>query len=405
MLCTCRDISAIIAKCLLVARQPGGEETLSRVYVTECPDYQPQNVKTALYESLQPFTRERALIEPGQNIILKANLLQARPPESAVTTHPALVAAVARWVRDAGATPIIADSPGGLFNVRTLRHLYDVTGMKAAAEQAGAVLNYDVGTVPISFPEGRAAKSFHAIKAVVEADAIISLPKLKTHGLVQFTGATKNLFGTVPGVIKASYHARFPAVEQFSAMLIDILTYHKPVLTIMDAVVGMEGDGPSGGAPRHIGLLLTSTDGVALDVVASSIVGMAPLSVPPIAAAVRRGLSPGRLADIEVQGRALKAVRVVGFKRPRTGVHRVRMMPASVPSWLTDQLLASPLAGAKCTACGVCAENCPVGAITIVDGRALTDLERCIRCYCCHELCPEDAVELHHSLLARLLNS
>jgi ferredoxin len=242
------------------------------------------------------------------------------------------------------------------------------------------------------------------MRVAVEADAIISLPKLKTHGLVQFTGATKNLFGTVPGVIKASYHARFAAVERFSAMLIDVLSYHNPVLTIMDAVVGMEGDGPSGGDPRHIGLLLTSTDGVALDVVASTLVGMAPLSVAPIAAAVRRGLISGQVEDIEVQGHSLDAARVVGFKRPRTGVQRVRMIPSSVPSWITDQLLASPQASSKCTACGVCVENCPVEAITIVDGRARMDLHRCIRCYCCHELCPEDAVELKQSLLARLLN-
>jgi uncharacterized protein (DUF362 family)/NAD-dependent dihydropyrimidine dehydrogenase PreA subunit len=377
---------------------------LSRVYIARCPNYDPQIVERALYESLQAFSGQRALIKPGQRVILKANLLQAQPPERAVTTHPAIVAAVAKWVREAGATPIIADSPGGLFNVRTLRHVYDVTGMMAAAEEGGAVLNYDVGTVRIDYPQGRAAKSFHAMRVAVKADAIISLPKLKTHGLVQFTGATKNLFGTVPGVIKASYHARFAAVERFSAMLIDILSHYEPILTVMDAVVGMEGDGPSGGDPRHIGLLLTSTDGVALDVVASTLVGMAPLSVPPIAAAVRRGLVTGKVEDIGVEGNSLDAVRVVGFKRPRTGVQRVRMIPSSVPSWITDQLLASPQGGSRCTACGVCVENCPVEAIAIVDGRARMDLERCIRCYCCHELCPEDAVEFHQSLLARLLN-
>jgi uncharacterized protein (DUF362 family)/NAD-dependent dihydropyrimidine dehydrogenase PreA subunit len=377
---------------------------MSRVYVARCPDYEPQHVESALQESLQPFVGGPPLVQAGQRVILKANLLQGKPPEAGVTTHPAVVAAVARWVRHAGATPIIADSPGGPFNVRTLQHIYDVTGMSAAAEAAGAELNYDVSTVQVPCPEGRASKTLDAARAIAEADAIISLPKLKTHGLTQFTGATKNLFGTVPGLTKGVYHARFPTVDRFSAMLIDILSHYRPVLTVMDAVVGMEGDGPSAGDLRKIGLLLTSPDAIALDVVATSIVGMQPRNVPPITAAVRRGLSTGRLEDVEVLGASLDSVRVAGFKRPSTGGSHARMVPEWVPHWITDSLLASPQAGPKCIACGICAMNCPVQAITIVDRRARTDLKRCIRCYCCHELCPEDAVELHQPLLARLVN-
>ncbi len=377
---------------------------MSRVYVARCPDYDPQNVESALRASLQALSSDEPLVKAGQRVVLKVNLVQGQPPEKAVTTHPALVAALAKWVRGAGATPIIADSPGGRFNAQTLRRVYDVTGMTAAAEEGGALLNYDVGMVQVPCPQGRATKTLDAVRAVVEADAIISLPKLKTHGLMLFTGAVKNLFGTVPGTIKASYHAKFMAVDRFSAMLVDILSYYKPVLTIMDAVVGMEGNGSSGGDPRHIGLLLTSTDGIALDVVATTIVGMSPLSVPTIAAAVRRGLSTGRVADIEIVGSYLAAVRVTGFKQPTTGSRYARMFPDPVPKWFTDQLLASPQAGPRCTACGICVANCPVQAIQITDKRAHTDRNRCIRCYCCHELCPEDAVELHHPLLAGLVD-
>lgn len=198
---------------------------MSRVYIARCPDYEPRNVEAALQASLQALLGGQPLLRPGQRVILKANLLQAQPPEKAITTHPTLVAAVAKWVRNAGAIPIIADSPGGLFNTRVLRQVYDATGMTAAAAESGAILNYDVGTRRVSCPAGRATKTLDALRAVVEADAIISLPKLKTHGLVQFTGATKNLFGTVPGIIKTTYHARFPMADSFSAMLIDILTY------------------------------------------------------------------------------------------------------------------------------------------------------------------------------------
>lgn len=379
---------------------------VNRVYIAKCPSYKQQDIETALQESLQVFPEAWERIKPGHKVILKANLLQAQPPEKAITTHPALVAAVAKWVRKLGAIPIIADSPGPgtLFNPRALRHVYQVTGMVMAAEVGDVVLNYDVRTVQITYPEGRAAKSLDAIQVAVEADAIISLPKLKTHDLTLFTGAIKNLFGTVPGMVKSSYHARFPSVERFSAMLVDILSYYKPVLTIMDAVVGMEGDGPSAGNPCPIGLLLTSTDGIALDVVATSIVGIPPRNVPPIAAAIRRGLTTGRFEDVEVLGNSIEEVRVSGFKLPRTGGQHMRMIPSFVPAWITEQMLAEPQSGSKCTACGTCVENCPVQAITIVDGRARMDLERCIRCYCCHELCPENAVELHLPPLARLIN-
>jgi len=376
---------------------------LSRVYIAGCPNYDRETVEAALHASLEPFAEETASIKPGQRVVLKPNLLKARSPERAVTTHPALVAAVARWVKQLGATPIIADSPGGQFSVGVLRRVYRATGMMAVAEETGAILNYDTKPVVLHCPDSHLTKRLDAVRVIAEADAIISLPKLKTHGMTLFTGATKNLFGTVPGITKAAYHTKMPTVDRFSDMLIDILGHYRPVLTIMDAVIGMEGDGPSSGDPRHVGLLLTSTDGVALDVVATTVVGIPPLNVPPIAAAQRRGLTTGRVEDIEVLGTAVESVMVENFRQPSTGVGRMRRGPGSLRSWFNRLVLASPEASSRCTGCGVCVENCPVQAITIVDGRARMDLTECIRCYCCHELCPTDAVDLRRSLLGRLI--
>jgi uncharacterized protein (DUF362 family)/NAD-dependent dihydropyrimidine dehydrogenase PreA subunit len=377
---------------------------LTQVYIARCPSYDPKTVENAFLQSMQGLSDARVLVQPGQRVLLKANLLQAQPPEKGITTHPVVVAAVARWVRNAGATAIIGDSPGGLYNQYLLRQLYDVTGMASVARETGAELNYDVGALQVACPGARAAPTLDGLRVAVEADAIVNIPKLKTHGLMQLTGAVKNLFGTVPGVIKGAYHARFPSVERFAAMLVDIVSYYRPILTVMDAVVAMEGDGPSGGDLRDVGVLLTSTDAVAVDVVAASMVGMPLLGVPTIAAAVRRGLATGHVEDVQLLGEALGDVRVADFKQPRTAGQRVRMIPDIVPSWITNALLAKPEAGPRCTGCGICAENCPVQAITIVDKRARTDLKRCIRCYCCHELCPVDAVELHHSILGRLVN-
>jgi uncharacterized protein (DUF362 family)/Pyruvate/2-oxoacid:ferredoxin oxidoreductase delta subunit len=292
-----------------------------------------------------------------------------------------------------------------LLSSAVLQRTYEGSGMAAMAAETGAELNMNLDTMRVAVPEGRATQQLDALKVFVEADAIICLPKLKTHDLALLTGAVKNLFGTVPGIIKGTYHARFPAVDRFSAMLVDILVHYKPVLTVMDAVVGMEGDGPSGGEPRHIGLLLTSTDAVAVDVVASAIVGLDPRDVHTTRAAVRRGLTTGRVEDIELLGSALAEVSVRGFKLPRSGSQHLRMIPDIVPAWITEQLLARPRAGAKCTGCGICVENCPVQAITLVAGRTHTDYSRCIRCYCCNELCPENAVELDQPWLARLVNA
>ena len=377
---------------------------MSRVYIARCSSYDQKTVEAALRASLEPFAAETQSIKPGQTIVLKPNLLRGQSPEGAVTTHPALVAAVARWVKQLGATPIIAESPGGPFNASTLRRTYRATGMMAVAEETGAVLNYDTESVVLDCPDSLLTKRLDAVKVMTEADAIISLPKLKTHGLTLFTGATKNLFGTVPGITKAAYHTKMPTVDRFSEMLIDVLSHYRPVLTIMDAVVGMEGDGPSGGEPCHIGLLLTGPDGVALDVVATTVVRISPLSVPPIAAASRRGLTTGRIEDIEVLGTSVESVMLESFRQPSTGVGHMRRGPAFLRDRFNRLVLASPAAGPLCIGCGVCERNCPVQAITIVNRRAHMDLAECIRCYCCHELCPEDAVELHQPLLGRLLD-
>lgn len=335
---------------------------------------------------------------------LKVNLLQSQPPEKGMTTHPAVVSAVAKWVRDQGATPVITDSPGGLVTTRHLRTLYETTGMSEVADRTGAELNYDLSTLRVDCPEGRALHSLDIAAAVAGADAVINLPKLKTHGLLQLTCAVKNLFGVVPGLIKGAYHARFPSIEQFSAMLVDIVGYVRPVLNVVDAVVAMEGDGPSAGTLREVGLLVTGSDAFAVDVVCAKLAGMEPQSVQTIAAAMRRGLSSGQVGDVELSGSELSEVRVAPFRLPSTGTRVTRAIPSRVPQWLVNELLARPGAGPNCTGCGTCVTGCPAGAISIVDGHAITDLKSCVHCYCCHELCPERAVELRHTLLGRLVN-
>lgn len=384
------------------------EET--QVYAASCPDYeQAEACIRALVEQMGGMGR---FVRPGERIVLKANLLRAAPPESAICTHPAVVEAVARLVKEAGGTPVICDSPGGaLHKEAVLRSLYEKTGMAAAAAAAGAELSMDSSTRTVSLPEGKVLRQAEIITPVAEADGVIDLCKMKTHVLMSMTGAVKNLFGVIPGLSKVGYHATHPDHATFADVLLDLTGYVKPRLSLMDGILAMEGDGPgSSGTPRQAGLLLAAANPLALDTAAGAIMNLPRKDNPVLLAAERRGLTPCRMEDVELIGGTVEELRMADYK-----------FPASTKSNLMDFLgpLARPaerlckkalsqtprIDGAKCVGCGICAKSCPGQAIamTAPGKKARISQNACIHCYCCHELCPQKAVELHQSWLGRLL--
>lgn len=384
------------------------EET--QVYAASCPDYeQAEGAIRALVEQMGGMGR---FVRPGERIVLKANLLRAAPPESAICTHPAVVEAAAKLVKEAGGTPVICDSPGGaLHKEAVLRNLYEKTGMAAAAAAAGAELSMDSSTRTVSLPEGKVLRQAEIITPVAEADGVIDLCKMKTHVLMSMTGAVKNLFGVIPGLSKVGYHATHPDHETFADVLLDLTGYVKPRLSLMDGILAMEGDGPgSSGTPRQAGLLLASANPLALDTAAGAIMNLPRQDNPVLLAAERRGLTPCRMEDVELIGGTVEELRMADYK-----------FPASTKSNLMDFLgpLARPaerlckkalsqtprIDGAKCVGCGICAKSCPGQAIamTAPGKKARISQKACIHCYCCHELCPQRAVELHQSWLGRLL--
>ncbi len=347
-------------------------------------------------------------VRSGERVVLKPNLLTAAKPEKAATTHPAVVAAVAEMVVNEGANTIIADSPGAGFtyNEKTMHKVYHACGMAEVAEKTGVELNFDTSHQRISFPEGSLIRGFDVITPVVTADGVINLCKLKTHGFLYMTGAVKNCFGVIPGLVKAGYHAKLQDPGRFADMCLDLSLYVAPRLSIMDAVVGMEGNGPHNGQPRQVGFLLASADPLALDVVAGEIMGLERKAHPVLLEADKRGLTPNRLEDVEVIGVNTSELRIPGFKLPSTVTHGMGtvLVRLFAPLFKSGFTVRPQIIKDKCVACGACRDACPVHVISIENRYARIRHHDCIRCYCCHEMCAYDAIELRGGLLYNLLH-
>jgi uncharacterized protein (DUF362 family)/ferredoxin len=381
-----------------------------KVYIVRCEEYDVVNEKiAALFDLMGGIGR---FVKQGQKIVLKVNLLREARPEEAVCTHPSIVAAIGRLVKKEGADAVIADSPGGgyRYNEKTLEKIYRTSGMHQAAQQAGIHLNQDTSSRPASYAEGVLTKHFDIISPVYEASAVFNLCKMKTHLFTMMTGAVKNIFGVVPGLSKPGYHAKLHDPQRFAGMLLDLAQYISPRVSIMDAVVAMEGDGPGTGEPRPVGLLIGSENALALDVVAGEIMGIDREKNSILMEAEKRGLQPSRVEEIEIIGAELADVRVPDFKPPQVAPGNFGLDPMPWHQRLLEPLFKNAytvrpkVIWDRCIACGTCIEGCPMAAVSFVNEKAFIDDDKCIRCYCCHEVCPEEAIGLHRSWLNQLLN-
>ncbi|MDP3488086.1 MAG: DUF362 domain-containing protein [Bacillota bacterium] len=346
------------------------------------------------------------LVKPGATVAIKVNMLMAKSPDKAVTTHPSVAKAVCNLVKECGAQALIIDSPGGPYTPILLRNAYEKCGFAKVAEETGAILNVDTSTIKVKRETRANLNGAEMLRPAIEADVLINLPKLKTHGLTTMTCGVKNLFGLVPGIQKFEYHMRSPELRDFCSMLVGIAELAAPDLTIVDAIVGMEGEGPSSGTPYEVGAILASRDVHAVDLVAAAMLGLRPEQVPTIVVGQAVGLCPMSLSDVDMRGQVGPQHRGATLPTASIQTHLLdQLMPRRWADSFSRKLRPKPIfMRSTCSSCGVCVRSCPPQAIELKRGELpKVALDKCIRCFCCQELCPQEAIEVSRSWLGRLL--
>ncbi len=352
----------------------------SKASIIRCHTYDPQELYAAVKKSVDLIGGIESFVKNGQKVLLKPNLLKEAKPEEAVTTHPEFIRAVIRLVKKQTNNIFLGDSPGGLVKAQTV---YKSCGIEKVANEEGIQL--------IQFNSIVKKDNIPFAKIMDEVDVLISLPKFKTHNLAVITSAVKNVFGLIPGLYKVHAHKQAPNFVKFAGELARVYGMAKPHLSIVDAVVAMQGDGPAAGDPYNLGLVVTSSDAVSIDAVLSKIIGIDPFSVPSTKAACSMKLGQADMNDIDIEGESLEDMIVKDFNLPRISAL------FKIPNFLAKSLLRFiPLMmgidNGKCTGCLVCKNICPQGAIKYVRGRLRLDFRRCILCLCCSEMCPNNAI-------------
>ena len=381
---------------------------MTDVSIVPCPSYEPELCRQALEAALAPFGG-LDWVRPGMKIAIKANLVSAMKPEKAATTHPVLLAQLGAMLAERGAEVVIGDSPGGLYNAAYVGAVYRAAGVESA-EGPGVRLNRDFSQAEAHFPEAKVAHRFQYTRYLDDADVILDFCKLKSHGMMGMSAAAKNLFGVIPGTMKPEYHFKYPDPADFARMLVDLNEYFKPRLAIVDAVVGMEGNGPTAGTPRPIGALLAGPSTHRVDLACAALIGLRREDVPTLEAAYERGLIPASADALEISG-DLAAFTLRDFQNVE--VHNSHLFTGRLPGPLgkAQSKVLQALLGSRpqvqkkqCVGCGRCGQICPAKAIRMERKLPVIDRSRCIHCFCCQEFCPRGAMQVHRTALARLLN-
>ena len=371
-----------------------------KVSIERVSSYEPAEVHAGLQRLLEPLGGIGALVRPGERVLLKPNMLAGKPPEAAVTTHPAVVREVIRLVQSAGGIPLVGDSPG----IGTQRGVARKSGILAVIEESGAEFVEFTRTAEVS--SKGLFKRFDVAAEYLEADKVINLPKLKTHEMMTLTCGVKNIFGILVGAAKPAWHmqAGFDR-ELFARALLDLYQVRPPELTIVDAITSMEGDGPSSGDPRHTGLLLAGENALSVDLIAAEIASIPKNLLFVEREAAKQGMKEVDRSEIAIYGVDPKSLDIEPFRLPPLSDVQFGL-PRFLKNALRNHLTTRPeQIVKKCILCGACVRACPPQVITIEGQKLKFDYRRCIRCFCCRELCPEKALAVRQGILLKIFGA
>jgi len=371
------------------------------VSLKKCVSYGSDEVYEGVREAIGLLGGMGRFVSKGERILLKPNLLTAKPADSAVTTHPSVVRALIRLVKEAGATPFVGDSPA----IGKPRKVAEKSGILEVCKEEGVEFIGFNEAVEVANPEGFIFKKLTIARAVMEADGIINIPKLKTHAQMLLTMGVKNIFGCVPGTRKPQWHLSAGVDNlSFADMILDLYLFLRPRLTIMDAVVAMEGNGPASGDPIDVGLIAASSEALVLDAVCAHILGVPAGDVPILEAARQRGLKEALFENADVIGDETTTFKVSGFRLPPLAHTRfTEGLPYFLGSRLRKSLTVRPhIIDSKCTLCDLCVGVCPARIMTS-SKRIKIDYDQCIRCFCCQEMCPNEAITSKAGWLKKII--
>ncbi len=368
---------------------------MPKVVLIHCESYDYDKVKKAVERGISLLGGPSCFASQNDKILLKPNWLTADPPEKCVTTHPSIFKAVAEIFIGAGALVSYGDSP----SFQSPDSASIRTGVAAIATELNIPLADFHSGKDILFKEGIQNKKFTIANGVLDSDFVISLPKMKTHAFQRVTGAVKNQFGCIPGALKGEFHVKTPSALDFARMLIDLNAFIHPKLYIMDGIMAMEGNGPRGGTPKKMNVILLSEDPIALDATVCRIMNLNPELVLTNKVGMEMGAGTYLENEIEIVGDPIESFIAKDFNVDRKPVKPFK--PSGSMSALKNILVSKPyIISEKCVKCGVCVNMCPVTpkAVDWHDGNRKNPpgykYDRCIRCYCCQELCPESAIHL-----------
>lgn len=377
---------------------------MSKVVLIRCAGYDYAEVKVAVQRGIGLLGGPHVFVKEGERILLKPNWIVAEPPEKCATTHPIIFRAVAEVLQSTGVKLSYGDSPGFSSPETASRK----TGFAAIARELEIPLADFHSGRQIVYNEARQNKVFTVANGVLDSDGVISLPKLKTHGFLKLTGSVKNQFGCIPGALKGEFHVKLSNPVDFARMLVDLNAFIKPRLYVMDGIMAMEGNGPMGGDPVQMNVLLFSADPIALDATVCRMINVNPSLSLTIIEGKAAGCGVYLEDEIELLGDPLE-----GFVRTNYNVNRDLIHPnkerKGVFQFIVNVAMLKPaIVETKCKRCGICVKMCPVNPKVVDwhDGDKTKppsyQYDRCIRCFCCQELCPEGAIIIKKPFIRKL---